>query len=349
MEDLLITSVKHHASDLHLLPGLAPLLRIHGSLAPIKDAPILSPEEVKSLIYSVMSKDQRDEFEKNLICEMALVVPSIGNFRVSALHQMHGVAGVFRVIPEAIPTFEELNLPIVLKSLLSLSHGLILVTGSTGSGKSTTLAAMIDFINSFRACSIVTIEDPIEFTYKCKHSVFHQLEVGRDTPSFATALRGSLRQDINVVLIGELRDLETMRLALTAAETGHLVLATLHASSAALAISRFIDVFSTEEKSRVRSLLSETLQAVVCQTLVKKLAGGRAAAFEVMLVTTAMRHFIRQDMVAHMESAMQTNGDKGMCTLEQSLHDLVARQVIGLNVANTVMMNRGVFKDVLKK
>ncbi|MDR3492856.1 MAG: PilT/PilU family type 4a pilus ATPase [Gammaproteobacteria bacterium] len=347
MEELLKASVDQRASDLHLLPGLAPLLRIHGSLASMKGAEKISPEDVKTLLYSVMSKEQQEEFEKNLICEMGLSIPNIGNFRVSALHQMHGVAAVFRVIPEAVPAFEDLGLPIILKSLLTLSHGLILVTGATGSGKSTTLAAMIDYINAFRACSIVTIEDPIEFTYKPKQSVFHQLEVGRDTPNFATALRGALRQDVNVVLIGELRDLETMRLALTAAETGQLVLATLHASSAELAISRFVDVFPTEEKTYVRSLLSETLQAVLCQTLVKKLAGGRVAAFEVMLVTTAMRHFIRQDMVAHMESAMQTSGDKGMCTLEHSLHELVAKQIIGLNVANTVLLHRSGFKTAI--
>ncbi|MEO8401386.1 MAG: PilT/PilU family type 4a pilus ATPase [Gammaproteobacteria bacterium] len=343
--DLLTLGVNQQASDLHILPGVSPLLRIDGVLAAIKDAPTFSPEETKRLIYSIMSKEQQQLFEKNLSLEMALSVPSLGNFRVSALHQLHGIAAVFRVIPESVPTFESLSLPPVLKSLLALSHGLILVTGATGSGKSTTLAAMIDFINTHRACNIITIEDPIEFVYENKKSVFNQLQVGRDTTDFATALRSSLRQDPNVILLGELRDLETMRLALTAAETGHLVMATLHATSAPIAINRFADVFPSEEKNRVRNLLSETLQAVICQTLVKKIGGKRMAAFEIMLAIPAVRHFIRQDMTAHMESAMQTNGDKGMFTLEQNLQELVSKRLINSMVANAVLANRGTFKE----
>lgn len=345
VKELLILSVTKKASDLHLLPAVAPLLRIDGVLAPIKDAPAHSPEENKKLIFSLMTSEQQALFEKNKVFEMPLFLPNVGNFRVSVLHQLHGVAAVFRVIPEKVPTFEELALPSTLKSLLGLSHGLILVTGPTGSGKSTTLAAMIDYINTMTACNIITIEDPIEFIYHNKRSVFNQLQVGRDTPDFSTALRASLRQDPNVILLSELRDLETMRLALIAAETGHLVMATLHATSAPTAISRFADVFPNEEKNRVRNLLSETLQAVICQTLVKKITGGRTAAFEIMLATSAIRHFIRQDMSAHMESAMQTNGDKGMCTLDQYLHGLVSRRVITPFTATTTLANRGVFKD----
>ena len=214
----------------------------------------MSPIEAKRLIYSVITQEQQQEFESRLVYEMALSLEGIGHFRVSMLHQLHGIAAVFRVIPENIPTFEELMLPPIFKSILGLSHGLILITGPTGSGKTTTLSAMINYINSLYACNIITIEDPIEFRHKSKKSIFNQIQVGRDTPDFATALRASLRQDPNVILLGELRDLETMRLALTAAETGHLVLATLHASSASIAINRFIEVFPTDEKSRVREI-----------------------------------------------------------------------------------------------
>lgn len=343
---LLELSVNKQASDLHILPGLAPLMRIDGILAPIKEAPVFSPAETKEMLYNIMTQEQHQIFEKNLVFEMALSIPNVtGTFRVSILHQLHGIAAVFRVIPEKIPTFEELDLPSVLKSLLVLSHGLVLVTGPTGSGKSTTLAAMIEYINTYHACNIITIEDPIEFVYKSKHSVFHQLQVGRDTPDFATALRASLRQDPNVILLGELRDLETMRLALTAAETGHLVLATLHAATAPIAINRFADVFPSEERNMVRNLLSETLQAVICQTLVKKISGGRAAAFEIMLATPAIRHFIRQDMTAHMESTIQMSIGKGMCTMDQYLNAMVKKRIINPAVADNILKSRGSFKD----
>lgn len=345
IEKLLELSVKNHASDLHILPGSIPLLRIDGVLAPIKEMHSFPPEETKRLIYSIMTDEEQHIFEKHLVIELALSVPKIGNFRVSVFHQLHGIAAVMRIVPSKIPSFEGLALPPIFKTLLGLPYGLILVTGATGSGKSTTLAAMIDYINSYRACNIITIEDPIEFIHQNKKSVFNQLQVGRDTTDFATALRSSLRQDPNVILLGELRDLETMRLALTAAETGHLVLATLHSSSAPIAISRFADVFPTEEKNRVRSLLSETLQGIICQTLVKKIAGGRVAAFEVMLMTSAIRHYIRQDMPSHMESSMQTNGDKGMCTLEQYLQQLVTKRVINAMVASNATINRGALAE----
>jgi len=349
VKELLELSVKRHASDLHILPKSSPLLRIDGMLTTIKEAPALSAEDTKNLIFSVMTEQQKHIFETALVCEMALSFDHIGNFRVSIFHQLHGVGAVFRVIPETIPTFEELGLPGVFKQLLALPYGLILVTGPTGSGKSTTLAAMIDYINSFRSCNIITIEDPIEFIHHHKRSIFNQLQVGRDTPDFASALRASLRQDPNVILIGELRDLETMRLALTAAETGHLVLATLHASSAPIAISRFADVFPTEEKNRVRTLLSETLQAVICQTLVRKITGGRVAGFEVMLTTPPIRHYIRQDMPAHMESAIQTNGDKGMFSLEQHLQQLIKKGIINNIAAATAVNNQKPFKESTKK
>lgn len=344
MIELLTQGVKDHASDLHILPNEPPLLRIDGKLTPIKNITRLTSDETKRLIYSIMTPDQQEKFESQLVIDMALSVPNVGNFRVSILHQLHGTAGVFRVVPERVPSMQELNLPPVVQTLLTLSHGIILVTGPTGCGKSTTLASMVDHINTLRSCNIITIEDPIEFIHQSKKSIFNQMQVGRDTPDFATALRSSLRQDPNVILLGELRDLETMRLALTAAETGHLVMATLHASSAPIAINRFADVFPTEEKNRVRNLLAETLQAVICQTLVKKVGGGRIAAFEIMLATVPVRHFIKQDMAAHMESAMQTNRDKGMCTMEQSLQELINKGLINATTAANVMINRS-FKE----
>jgi twitching motility protein PilT len=349
IQELLYQGVTRRASDLHILPGSPPLLRIDGTLTPLKDAPSLTAEETENLLFSAMTEQQKHIFETELVCEMALSYDHVGNFRVSVFHQLHGVGAVFRVIPETIPSFDELGLPEVLKQLLALPYGLILVTGATGSGKSTTLAAMIDYINSFRACNIITIEDPIEFIHQNKRSIFNQLQVGRDTHDFASALRASLRQDPNVILIGELRDLETMRLALTAAETGHLVLATLHASSAPIAISRFADVFPTEEKNRVRTLLSETLQAVICQTLVRKNSGGRVAGFEVMLTTSPIRHYIRQDMPAHMESALQTSGDQGMFSLEQHLQQLIKKDIINTVTASTAVNNQKPFKESTKR
>lgn len=343
IQDLLKTAVEKHASDLHILPELPPLVRIDGDLMPLAGLSALPAEETKRLVYSLMSEDQIYRFERHLVMDMAVSYQDIGNFRVSILHQLRGIGGVFRVIPAKVPTFEELYLPQVLKRLLALPNGLILVTGPTGSGKSTTLATMIDYINSTRACHIITIEDPIEFIYQTKKSAINQLQVGRDTPDVDTALRASLRQDPDVILLGELRDLETIRLALTAAETGHLVLATLHASSAPLAVSRMVDIFPPAEKPRMRNLLSETMQAVLCQMLVKRVSGGRIAAFEIMLATPAIRHLVRQDMISHMESTIQTSGDIGMCTMEQYLTELVGKRLVSTAVARAVGVDRSSF------
>lgn len=341
MADLLELGIQRHASDIHLLPELSPHIRVDGDLTPLKEIPPLSPEETKKLIYSFLSKEQQDEFERERQFEIAISYAKLGHFRVSVYHQLRGMAAVFRIVPAKVPTFEELGLPSVLKSLLVLANGLILVTGPAGSGKSTTLAAMIDYVNTIRACNIITIEDPIEYIHTSKKSAISQLQVHRDTPQFAAALRASLRQDPNVILLGELRDLETIRLALTAAETGHLVMATLHSTSAPLAISRIVDVFPNEEKNRVRDLLAETIQGICCQTLVKKMSGGRLAAFEIMLASRAIRHQIRQDKISHMLMTMQTNGDLGMCTMEQYLDDLLAKRLITQNVARNVALNRG--------
>lgn len=341
MADLLRLSIKHHASDLHLSPGMPLILRIDGELQQFAEFGSLSAATTKTLIYSFLSKEQQEEFEKKLHSDLAINFEGVGNFRVNVYHQLRGLGAVFRIIPETIPTFEGLQLPSVLKSLLMHANGLILVTGPAGSGKSTTLAAMVDYINSIRACNIITIEDPIEFVHVPKKSLINQLQVHRDTPEFAEALRASLRQDPNVILLGELRDLETIRLALTAAETGHLVMATLHSTTAPLAISRIIDVFPHEEKNRVRDLLAETIQGICCQTLVKRIDGGRVAAFEILLGTHAVRHQIQQDKIPHMLMTMQTNGDIGMCTLEQNLEALLARRVISQNVARNVSITRG--------
>jgi twitching motility protein PilT len=346
LNDYLKISVAKNASDMHILPRMRPLMRLHGSLTEIKDAQVLSAEDCARLLIGIMTPIEQEAFEKKRVCELSLTVEKVGHFRVSIFHQKNGIAGVFRVIPETVPVFEGLNLPHVLKALLGLSHGLILVTGPAGSGKSTSIAAMLNYINLNRACHIITIEDPIEFVYENKKSVFNQLQVGRDTPDFASALRSSLRQDPNVINIGELRDLETMRLALTAAETGHLVLATLHASTAPMAVGRFVDVFPANEKTLVRGMLSETLQAIIGQTLVKRNNGGRAAAFEVLLATTAVRHYIRRDMPSHLDSAMQTGGSVGMCTLEQSLQDLVRRNIINQSVAGNIIAMRGTFREI---
>ena len=343
LNQLLEACFKQKASDLHISPGMPPLLRIDGDLVPIKDAPVLSAEDTKNLIFSAMSKEQQQEFEKNWEFDFATVVPSLARFRVNAFYQMLGIAAVYRVIPENAPSLDELELPPVFKSLLELPNGLILVTGPTGSGKSTTLAAMVDYINQKDSSHIITIEDPIEFTHKSKKCLINQRQVHRDTHDFAAALRASLREDPDVILVGEMRDLETIRLALTAAETGHLVMATLHTSSAPRTSNRIVDVFPAGEKNMIRNMLSESLQAVICQTLVKRNGGGRAAALELMLGTPAIRNLIREDKVAQMVTAIQTGAELGMCTLDQYLQGLVTRQIIAPDVARDAAVNKESF------
>ena len=341
LDEILNQCVEVMASDCHLLPTQPPLARINGELQALHDQAALAAEEAKTLIYSGMDVLQQQQFEQEGSIDYALTLPGIGHFRVSVLHQQNGIAAVYRVIPDAIPSFEKLMLPPIFKRLISLPHGLILVTGPTGSGKSTTLATLLNQINTTRATHILTIEDPIEYIHHSQQSAVTQIQVGRDTPSFAKALRAALRQDPDIIMIGELRDQETIRLALTAAETGHLVFSTLHASSAPLAISRIVDIFPLAEKTRVRNLLSEAIQAVICQTLVKRLNGGRMSAFEIMLATPAIRHLIRQDMIAHMQSTIQTSGDIGMCTMEQYLQELVAKRLISTAVARSISENNG--------
>lgn len=319
--DLLAFSVKHGASDLHLSAGVAPMLRVDGDIQR-SDLPVLAPAAVRELIHSVMNSAQRSAFESAHEADFSYAVPGLGRFRVNAFEQQRGAGAVFRSITSQVPSLEGLGLGEVFKGLCGLSQGLVLVTGATGSGKSTTLAAMIDHINATRQQHILTIEDPIEYLHAPRQCLINQREVQRDTHSVAAALRSALREDPDVIMLGELRDLETIRLALTAAETGHLVLATLHTASAAKAVDRIIDVFAADEKAMVRTMLSESLQGVIAQTLVKRVGGGRVAAHEIMLATPAIRNLIRENKVAQMVSAIQTGAAAGMQTLEMSLKRL---------------------------
>lgn len=341
--EILTVAVKQGCSDIHISPNQPPIIRFDGDLVPLKEFPVLPPEETKRLIYSIFEKLQKEEFETALELDLAYDVPNLARFRVNAFHQSFGVAAAFRIIPSDIPTLDSLELPEVFKKLLDLPNGLILVTGPTGSGKSTTLAAMINHINMYEACHIIAIEDPIEFLHTSKKSLINQRQVLRDTHDFNIALRSALREDPDVILLGEMRDLETIRLALTAAETGHLVMATLHTSSAPRAVSRIIDVFDSSEKNIIRNLLSESLQAVICQTLIKRTGGGRVPAFEIMLGTSAIRNLIREDKVAQMYSTIQTSGELGMCTLEQYLQGLVAKQIISPTIAQSSTSNKTLF------
>lgn len=343
INELLEFAVKQGASDLHIMPGKAPSIRVNGDLSVIENAPVLTPDDTEELIRSVINDDESARFDREKVLDLAITLPDLGHFRLSLLHQVHGISAVFRVVPFWVPSFDDLTLPQVVKRLLVLSQGLIIVAGPTGSGKSTTLAAMIDYINRNRAAHIITIEDPIEYVHECKRGAINQIQIGRDTPDVATALRASLRQDPDVVMLGEMRDLETIRLALTAAETGHLVLATLHASSSPMAISRIIDMFPGSEKHRIRMVLSETIQSILCQTLVRRRSGGRVAAFEIMLANTAVRHLISEDMIAHMESTIQTSGDIGMCTMNQYLRELVNKGEITIAEARSASYNRELF------
>jgi twitching motility protein PilT len=330
--ELLAFSAKQGASDLHLSSGLPPMIRVDGDVRRI-NLPALEHTEVHSLIYEIMNDKQRKDFEEFLECDFSFEVPGVARFRVNAFNQNRGAGAVFRTIPSKVLTMEDLDMGQVFKDISMVPRGLVLVTGPTGSGKSTTLAAMVDFINDNRYDHILTIEDPIEFVHESKKCLVNQREVHRDTHGFNEALRSALREDPDIILVGELRDLETIRLALTAAETGHLVFGTLHTTSAAKTIDRVIDVFPAEEKDMVRSMLSESLQSVISQTLLKRANGGRVAAHEIMIGTPAIRNLIREDKVAQMYSAIQTGAALGMVTLDQCLQDLVQRRTVTREVA----------------
>ncbi len=330
--ELLAFSAKQGASDLHLSAGLPPMIRVDGDVRRI-NLPPLEHSEVHSLIYEIMNDKQRKDYEEFLETDFSFEVPGVARFRVNAFNQNRGAGAVFRTIPSKVLTMEDLDMGQVFKDIAMVPRGLVLVTGPTGSGKSTTLAAMVDFINDKRYDHILTIEDPIEFVHESKKCLVNQREVHRDTHGFNEALRSALREDPDIILIGELRDLETIRLALTAAETGHLVLGTLHTTSAAKTIDRMIDVFPAEEKAMVRSQLSESLQAVISQTLLKRANGGRVAAHEIMIGTPAIRNLIREGKVAQMYSAIQTSASVGMITLDQCLQDMVEKRLITREIA----------------
>ena len=325
--ELLAFSVKNKASDLHLSAGLPPMIRVDGDVRRINIAP-LEHKEVHALIYDIMSDKQRRDYEEFLETDFSFEIPGLARFRVNAFTQNRGSGAVFRTIPSVVLSLEELGCPPVFRELVQQPQGLILVTGPTGSGKSTTLAAMLDYINRNEYGHILSVEDPIEFVHQSQKCLINQREVHRDTHGFNEALRSALREDPDYILVGELRDLETIRLALTAAETGHLVLGTLHTSSAAKTIDRIIDVFPAGEKPMVRSMLSESLRAVISQSLLKKVGGGRIAAHEIMVGTPAIRNLIREDKVAQMYSSIQTGQQYGMQTLDQCLQDLVARNLV---------------------
>jgi len=334
IQELLNFSVQQGASDLHITAGMPPLIRVDGDIRRINVDP-MEHKEVHGLIYDIMNDKQRKDYEEFLESDFSFEIPGLARFRVNAFVQNRGAAAVFRTIPSTVLTMEQLGMGEVFKKISNNPRGLIAVTGPTGSGKSTTQAAMIDYINSNKYEHILTIEDPIEFVHESKKSLINQREVHRDTHGFNEALRSALREDPDIILVGELRDLETIRLALTAAETGHLVFGTLHTTSAAKTIDRIVDVFPAAEKGMVRSMLSESLQAVVSQTLLKKIGGGRVAAHEIMIGTSAIRNLIREDKIAQMYSAIQTGASVGMQTLDQCLKELVAKGLVDRNEARS--------------
>ncbi|MFV0664008.1 type IV pilus twitching motility protein PilT [Denitromonas sp.] len=341
--ELLAFSVKNQASDLHLSSGLPPMIRVHGDVRRI-NLPAMEHKDVHAMVYDIMNDGQRKHYEEFLEVDFSFSVPNLARFRVNAFNQERGAAAVFRTIPSKVLSLEDLNAPKIFKEVAEQPRGIVLVTGPTGSGKSTTLAAMVDYVNTNQYGHILTIEDPIEFVHEAKRCLINQREVARDTISFNNALRSALREDPDVILVGELRDLETIRLALTAAETGHLVFGTLHTSSAAKTIDRIVDVFPAEEKDMVRAMLSESLRAVIAQTLLKTKDGkGRVAAHEIMIGTPAIRNLIRENKIAQMYSAIQTGQNVGMQTLDQCLADLVRRNLVSSAEARIRAQNKDNF------
>ena len=336
---LLTFSVKNKASDLHLSAGVPPMIRVDGDVKRIS-MPELSHKDVHSMIYDIMNDRQRKDFEELLETDFSFEIPNLARFRVNAFNHARGAGAVFRTIPSEILSLEDLMAPAIFKDISMYPRGIVLVTGPTGSGKSTTLAAMVDYVNDNKPDHILTIEDPIEFVHQCKRALINQREVHRDTLGFAEALRSALREDPDVVMVGEMRDLETIRLALTAAETGHLVFGTLHTSSAAKTVDRIVDVFPAEEKEMVRSMLSESLRAVISQTLLKRTGGGRIAAHEIMIGTAAIRNLIREGKIAQMYSTIQTGQAAGMQTLDQNLQELLSKGVISKEEARFKAANK---------
>ncbi|MEY3220649.1 MAG: hypothetical protein RIT27_2006 [Pseudomonadota bacterium] len=337
--ELLAFGVKNGSSDLHLSAGVQPMIRCSGEMRKI-NLPALSHSEVRDMMYDIMNDRQRKEYEKYMECDFSFEIPGLARFRVNAFVQNRGAAAVFRTIPSQILTLEQLNAPELFKEIAMTPRGICLVTGGTGSGKSTTLAAMIDYRNTNDAGHVLTIEDPIEFVHQCKKGMITQREVHRDTLGFSEALRSALRQDPDVILVGEMRDLETIRLALSAAETGHVVFGTLHTSSAAKTMDRIVDAFPAAEKDMIRAMLSESLKYIIAQSLLKKIGGGRVAAHEILVGTPAIRNLIRENKIAQMYSAIQTGQKFGMQTLDQCLARHVANKVITKEAAREKAANK---------
>lgn len=349
MTDLLDRMLKTGASDLHIKAGNQPFLRIDGAMTTIEDIPRLNPQDTEQLVLSMMDDEMRAEYLAEWEIDFAYAYEDKARFRVNAFHQRGTMAAVFRIIPTRIKSIDELSLPPIIREFCKLPRGLILVTGPTGSGKSTTLAAMIDYINSLREEHIITIEDPIEFVHKNRKSLLNQREIGNDTESFFAALKSALRQDPDVVLIGEMRDLETIATAITTAETGHLVLATLHTTGAAQTVDRIIDVFPPEQQQQIRMQVSGNIQGIVSQILVPRMGTkGRVAAFEIMVPTPAMRNLIRDGKTHQIPSQMLMGKQSGMLTLEQSLAELVKKRVISKEIAMAKCMDQGQLDEILK-
>ncbi len=339
---LLSFAVKSGASDLHLSAGVPPMIRVDGDVKRI-NMPELDHKTVHAMIYDIMNDQQRKNYEEFFETDFSFEIPGLARFRVNAFNQNRGAGAAFRNIPSQILSLDDLGAPSIFKDLSLAPRGVVLVTGPTGSGKSTTLAAMVNHINENKPNHIVTIEDPIEFVFESHKSLINQREVHRDTLGFNEALRSALREDPDVIMVGEMRDLETIRLALTAAETGHLVFGTLHTSSAAKTVDRIVDVFPAAEKDMVRSMLSESLRAVVSQTLMKKSGGGRLAAHEIMIGTSAIKNLIREGKIAQMYSSIQTGEAHGMQTLDQCLQELVMKGMVSREEARYRAVNKEAF------
>lgn len=339
IEDLLKFTKAKGASDLHISSNAHPMMRVDGDMIKIDSniASTLTNSDVTEILKTIMTEEQRLLFKKNLELDFSIQFGSQMRFRVNAFYNIYGPAAAFREIPIQIKSFEEIGAPEIIRSLTSCSKGLILVVGPTGSGKSTTLATFVDYINANKKNHIITIEDPVEFTHTNKKSLINQREVGSSTKSFANALRSALREDPDVILVGELRDVETVQLALTAAETGHLVLATLHTSSAAQTINRIVDVFPAHDKPLARSMLSASIKAVISQRLIKKVEGGRCAAYEIMVANSSIRNLIREDKIPQINSAMELGKKSGMCMMKDSINELLLKRIISVEEAQEVL------------